>query len=144
MKRNLVSALILVIALALAVGVCQSQTTSSKADLEKTVNTFFGFVKSNNVDKIKTYLTPDYTFTGPDGKMLSVEERIKMLKDASGPTVVDVSEITVRTYGSSGLATGIATTKDASGATLRSRFIQVWVWQGGSWHLAASQITPIA
>ncbi len=144
MKRKMMTAFMLVVAFSLPVSICQSKTMASKAGLEKTVNTFFGFVKENNADKIKTYYTADYTFTGPDGKMMGAEERLKMLKAGTGPSVVSSSDITVRTYGSAGIATGMVMTKNESGATQQSRFIQFWVWQGGRWRLAASQVTPIA
>lgn len=125
--------------------VCYGQKAmSNKAGLETTVNAFFELVKASNADKIKTYYTADYSFTGPDGKMVNAEERIKMMKDGTGPTVLSSSDITVRTYGNSGLATGLVTTKNSSGATQQSRFIQVWVWKAGRWWLAASQVTPIA
>jgi hypothetical protein len=92
---------------------------------------------------MKAYYTTDYTFTGPDGKMVNAADRVKMLKDGTGPTVTAYSDITVRTYGNSGLATGLVTTGNSSGATQQSRFIQVWVWKAGRWWLAASQVTPI-
>jgi len=143
MKRMTMAALIFV-AFSISV-VCYGQKAmSNKAGLETTVNAFFELVKASNADKIKTYYTADYSFTGPDGKMVNAEERIKMMKDGTGPTVLSSSDITVRTYGNSGLATGLVTTKNSSGATQQSRFIQVWVWKAGRWWLAASQVTPIA
>ncbi len=142
MKRIMMTVLLLILACTLSVTVSQSKTMGNKAGLEKTVNTFFGFVKANDVAKIKSYYTADYTFTGPDGKMMGAEERLKMLKDLGG-TFVSASDITIRTYGSAGVATGIATTKTASGATEQSRFIQMWTWSAGRWRLAASQVTSI-
>jgi ketosteroid isomerase-like protein len=144
MKKMIMTALMLFVASSFSVALSQDKSMGNKAELEKTVNTFFGFVKANDVDKIKTYYTADYTFTGPDGKMLSGDERLKMLKDGGGPTFDSASDIAVRTYGNTGVATGIATTKNASGGTQQSRFIQVWTWQGGQWRLAASQVTSIA
>ena len=142
MKRVVTTALILVAVLCASVGVTQSKTAANKAGLEKTVNAFFGFVKSNNVDKIKFFYTADYTFTGPNGKLMGAEERLQMMKNQAG-TFVSASDITVRTYGSAGIATGIANTTNSSAATEKSRFIQVWTWQGGRWLLAASQVTRI-
>lgn len=143
MKRIITTALMVVVAFSLSLTVSQSKPMSDKAGLEKTVNTFFGFVKANDVDKIKTYYTADYTFTDPDGKMMSGEERIKVMKERR-VIFVSASDITVRTYGNAGIATGIATTTNASGATEKSRFMQVWTWQAGRWRLAASQVTRIA
>jgi ketosteroid isomerase-like protein len=142
MKRITMAALVFV---ALSIpAVCSAQKTmGNKAGLEKTVNAFFELVKANNADKIKPYYTADYTFTGPDGKMVNAADRVTMLKEGTGPTVVTATEITVRTYGNSGISTGLVTTKNATGATQNSRFIQFWVWQAGHWRLAASQVTPV-
>lgn len=142
MKRIIMAALVFVAFSIPAVCVGQ-KAMGNKAGLEKTVNTFFVFVKASNADKMKAYYTTDYTFTGPDGKMANAADRIKMLKEGTGPTVTAYSDITVRTYGNSGLATGLVTTSNSSGATQQSRFIQVWVWKAGRWWLAASQVTPI-
>jgi hypothetical protein len=144
MKRIIMTALTLVVASSFSVALSQGKSMGNKAGLEKTVNTFFGFIKANDVDKIKSYYTADYTFTGPDGKMMTAAERLAMLKAPGNPTFVSASDITVRTYGNAGLSTGIATTTNASGATEQSRFIQVWIWSAGKWHLAASQVTRIA
>ena len=139
MKRIVMSALILLI---VASSVSVAVTQGDKAGLEKTVNTFFDAVKANNVDTIKTYYTADYTFTNPEGKIMGVEERLKMLK-AGGTTFLGTSDVSVRVYGSTGVATGIATTKNSAGATGQSRFLQAWTWEQGQWRLAASQATPI-
>jgi ketosteroid isomerase-like protein len=114
-----------------------------KASLEQTVNQFLDAIKAANIEKIKGYYTADYTFTGPDGKIMSGEERLKMLSSGVDP-VQSFSNVTVRTHGNTGVATGIATTKDASGAAGQTRFLQVWTWQGGHWQLAASQVTRIS
>jgi hypothetical protein len=143
MKRIMIAAL--VFAAFCIPAVCQAQKAmGNKAGLEKTVNTFFQFVQENNTDKMKGYYTADYTFTGPDGKMMNAADRLRMLQAGTGPKVQSRTDITVRTYGNSGIATGLVTTKDSSGATQNSRFIQFWVWQAGRWRLAASQVTPIA
>jgi ketosteroid isomerase-like protein len=142
MKRIAMTALILVAALSISVSVSQGKDAGDKAGLEKTVNTFFGFVKSTDLDKIKSYYTADYTFTGPNGKMMGGEERLQVMKNQAG-TFVSASDISVRTYGSTGIATGIANTKNSSGAAEQSRFIQVWIWEGGRWRLAASQVTLV-
>jgi ketosteroid isomerase-like protein len=144
MKRIVIAALIVIGALSVSVSVSQAKKTmGNKASLEKTVNTFFEAVKASNVDRIRTYYTADYTFTGPDGKMMTAEERLAMFKNRGGNTFNEAAEITVRTYGNTGVATGVANTTTPSGTTERGRFIQVWTWQGGRWRLAASQVTTV-
>ena len=142
MKRIAVTTLVLLNTLAFP-AVSHGKPMATKASLEKTVNTFFDFVKANNVDKMKTYYTTDYSFTGPEGSIMGAEERLKRLKE-SGGIFVSASGITIRIYGTAGVVTGIATTKNSSGAAEQSRFIQMWTWQGGRWRLAASQVTRIA
>jgi ketosteroid isomerase-like protein len=142
MKRSIIT-LLLIVLCSLSVEVSQSKTMASKAGLEKTVNAFFGVVKASNTDKIKSYYTADYTFTGPDGKMMGGDERIAMLKNRGGNIFNEASDITVRVYGNTGVATGIASTTTPSGTTQRGRFLQVWTWQGGRWRLAASQVTNV-
>ena len=143
MNRTAVTTLVLLVTLTFPSLVSQGKPMANKAGLQKTVNTFFDLVKANNVDKMKTYYTTDYSFTGPEGNIMGAEERIKALKE-SGGTFLSASGITVRIYGTAGVATGVATTKNSSGATEQSRFIQMWTWQGGRWRLAASQVTKIA
>lgn len=139
MKRIITLTLMLVVATSVSVAVPHGKKPQgNKSGLEKTVNTFFDAVKARNVQKMKTYYTSDYTFTDPEGQMLSVEDRLKLIAGPNASTFVSASEINIRTYGSAGVVTGIATT---SGAT--ERFIQMWTWQGGRWRLAASQVTRI-
>jgi len=143
MKRLANTVLLLLVAVTLTSAVSHGKPMGNKAALEKTVNTFFEFVKANNVEKLRTYYTTDYSFTGPEGNIMGADERLKVLTE-SGTNFVSTSGITVRTYGNAGVVTGIATTKNSSGATEQSRFIQMWTWQGGRWRLAASQVTRIA
>jgi ketosteroid isomerase-like protein len=124
-------------------GKVETNALQDKASLEQAVNQFLDAVKAGNVEKIKTTYTPDYTFTGPDGKIMSGEERLKMLSSGTAGTVQNFSDVNVRTYGNTGVATGVALNKSASGATGQTRFLQVWTWQGGHWRLAASQVTAI-
>ena len=121
----------------------KNKPRGDKAGLEQTVNELFDAIKAGNVEKIKSHYTSDYTFTGPDGKMLGVEERLKQMA-ARETTLVDVSGINVRTYGGTGVVTGAVTTKNSSGTTEQTRFTQAWTWQGGRWQLAASQVTRVA
>ena len=147
MKRNLAVTLMLFALSLLFVTETKGQKTAKaqgdKAGLEQTVNELFDAIKAGNVEKIKSHYTSDYTFTGQDGKMVGVEERVKQLS-AGQNTVVDVSGINVRTYGGTGVVTGAVTTKNKSGATEHTRFTQAWTWQDGRWQLAASHVTTIA
>jgi ketosteroid isomerase-like protein len=144
MKRIIFATLTLLVALSFSVASAQGKKAAgNKAGLEQTVNVLFDAIKANNTDKIKPYYTADYTFTGPDGKMLNAADRLKMMKDGTGPMVVNVSDLAVRTYGTTGVVTGHVSTKNPDGSTTENRFTQTWTWQGGKWRLAASQVTDI-
>jgi ketosteroid isomerase-like protein len=124
--------------------VLQADKAGDKAGLEQTVNQFLDAIKATNVEKLKSYYTADYTFTGPDGKIMSGEERLKMVSSGTVEPVQNFSDVNVRTYGNTGVVTGVATNKSAGGATGQTRFLQAWNWQGGQWRLAASQVTRIS
>jgi ketosteroid isomerase-like protein len=148
MKRFSLITLILLVASSIFATVngprkADTNVLQDKASLEQTVNQFLDAIKAGNVEKLKPFYTPDYTFTGPDGKMMSADERLKMVSAGTAGTVQSFSDVSVRTYGPTGLATGVAMNKMGD-ATTQTRFLQVWTWQGGHWRLAASQVTPIS
>src|SRR5260370_2760379 len=111
MKRIIMSAMMVLLASSFSVAIAQG----NKAKLEQTVQVFFDALKANNINKVKTYYTADYTFTNPEGKLMGAEERLKIMR-AGGITFLGVSDLSVRTHGSTGVATGIATTKSGRGA----------------------------
>ena len=143
MKRILFASMLLVLAASLTGVMAQPKKPISKEGLDGTVKTFFDAVKANDVDKIKTYYTADYTFTGPDGKMVTADERLRGMKEQGPGFFVSVADITTRIYGDAAVVSGVATTKTPAGSTEQSRFIQMWTMQGGNYRLAASQVTKI-
>lgn len=145
MKQLWMVLLTLAFALSFSVHVAHGQKgMANKAGLEKTVKTFFDFVKANDIDKVKSYYTADYTFVGPDGNLLTVEQRIKVMREGTGARLQSADDIAVRTYGTTtGISTGIVTSTSPAGVSGKSRFTQVWIWQKSRWLLAASHVTPI-
>jgi ketosteroid isomerase-like protein len=137
--------LVLLAASSLALGASQShakgKAQGNKAGLESVVGEFLDAVKATNLDKIKSYYAADYTFTGPDGKIISAEGRLGQMK--GGSNVVSFTDVKVRVYGGTGVANGLATNKSADGSTYQTRFTQTWAWQGGRWRLVASQVTRV-
>lgn len=145
MKRMMKTALMIAVAALISLTVCQTcKAQGDKAGLEKTANAFLDAIKARDTAKIKTYYTDDYTFTGPDGKIMSGEERLKAVAAPDAMMVDNFSDIKVRTYGSTGVVTGMANNKNNSGATEQTRFTQAWTWKGGRWWLAASHVSRIA
>lgn len=147
MKRILLGSIVLLIGTSLS-AISAGAQVKKKPVLKKgllsavRINGYFEALKANEIDKVGTYFTEDYTFTGPDGKMVTRDKRLRTLREV-GSNLVSTSDITTRMYGDAGIVTGLVTTKTASGGTEQSRFIQVWVWQKGDWFLAASQATRI-
>ena len=83
--------------------VLQGDKAGDKAGLEQAVNQFLDAIKATNVEKLKSYYTADYTFTGPDGKIMSAEERLKMVSSGTAEPVQNFSDVNVRTYGNTGV-----------------------------------------
>ena len=141
MKRIIKTALMA----AIATLICQTtKAQGDKAGLEKTANAFLEAVKAKDTAKLKPYYTDDYTYIGADGKIMSAEERLKALAAADAMVIDSFSEIKVRTYGSTGVLTGMNSGKTSSGAAEQDRFTQTWTWKGGRWLLAASHVSKIA
>ena len=143
MKRILLGSIVLLMATSLS-AMAQTKKPVSKQGLVNKVriNAYFEALKANEFDKVKTYFTDDYTFTGQDGKLVTRDERLRTMRE-QGSNLISMSDITTRMYGNAGVVTGMVTTKPATGGTEQSRFIQVWVWQKGNWFLAAAQATRI-
>lgn len=143
MKRFLLACTFLVLAASVTSVMGQAKKPITKSGLVNAVKSFFDAVKSDDYDKLKTVYGSDYTFTGPDGKMTNAEERLRLLKAQGGSNFVDATELVYRLYGDGAVVTGVATTKTATGAVDKSRFIQVWTMQGGNLRLVASQVTKM-
>jgi ketosteroid isomerase-like protein len=145
MKRRvmILTLLTFIASSALAADPENTEPGGNKAGLEQTATPLLEAITAGDIDKIRGYYTTDYTFTGPDGKMVSGEERLKQMAAPGSPRQT-FSDVKVRTYGSTGVVTGTATTKNSSGGTEQFRFTQTWTQQGGRWRLAAGQGTRIS
>jgi hypothetical protein len=110
----------------------------TKAGLQQVVDDYFAGIKAGDAKKVGDYFAPDYSFTDLDGKMMNREQRMKAVAGANNSKTV-FSDINVRTYGTTGIVTGMATDADGS----RTRFTTTWVWQGGRWQVVAGQRTSV-
>ena len=142
MKRLLTVALLLCVAAAFALADTKAKRggkpAGTKAGLQQVVDDYFAAIKASDAKKLGEYLAPDYSFTDLNGKMATRDERLKAIAGIDNAKTV-FSDIHVRTYGTTGVVTGLATNADGT----RSRFTQTWVWQGGRWWLVASQRSPV-
>jgi ketosteroid isomerase-like protein len=121
----------------------QGTQQGTQQGLETVVNGFLDAVKAKDAAKLKTHYTPDYTFTDPDGKMMTADERLKVLASPDADTSDSFSDIKARVYGTTGVVTGMGSGKTSGGAPTSTRFTQVWTWQNGRWMLAASHVSRV-
>lgn len=142
MKRSVMLALAFVIAASVAFAGTKTkkagQPAGTKAGLQQVVDDYFAGIKAGDAKKIANYFSPDYTFTDLDGKVMKRDERLKSIAAANNTQTV-FSDINVRTYGTTGIVTGMATNADGT----RTRFTMTWIWQGGRWWDVAAQRTSI-
>ena len=143
MKRLLTVALLLCVAAAFALADTKAKQggkpAGTKAGLQQVVDDYFAGIKASDAKKLGEYLAPDYSFTDLDGKMAGRDARLKAIAKIDNSKTV-FSEFNVRTYGTTGVVTGLATNADGT----RSRFTQTWIWQGGRWWLVAAQRSTIS
>jgi hypothetical protein len=145
MKRLFTLALIVVAAAAIALADTKmkkggGKPAGTKAGLQQVADDYFASLKGGDAKKVAWFLAPDYSFTDLDGKMMSRDDRLKSIA-AQDNSKLAFSEINVRTYGATGVVTGMAVNPTDS---TRTRFTQTWAWQGGRWWLVAAQRSTIA
>jgi hypothetical protein len=142
MKRLFMLALVVAIAASVALGVTKTKKSSSpagtQAGLQQVADDYFAGIQASDAKKIANYFAPDYTFTDLDGKVMNRDERLKAIAAGNNSKTV-FSEIKVRTYGTTGVITGMATNADGT----RTRFTMAWIWQGGRWWDVAAQRTSV-
>ena len=141
MKRLLTAALSLLVCAAVMSAAPKTKNgkqQGTKAGLTQVAHDYFAAIKAADTKKLANYFAPDYTFTDLDGKMLTRDERLKVMAGQDNSKIT-FSDISARTYGATGVVTGMATNADGA----RTRFTQTWAWQGGRWWLVAAQRTSI-
>lgn len=89
------------------------------------------------------HLTGDYTCVLTNG---SVMDRQAFLENARKPhetVAYDLSEITIRVHGDMALASALGTWRRKDGSTGRTRYVDVWVRNAGSWKVVSAQLTSL-
>ncbi len=142
MKKIITAALLLVIAASVAVADMKlkkaGKPAGNKAGLTQVVDGYFAAIKASDTKKLSEYFAPDYSFTDVDGKMFGRDERLKLVASQDNSKLV-FSDLNVRTYGGTGVVTGLATGADGN----CTHFTQTWAWQSGRWWLVAAQRSPV-
>jgi ketosteroid isomerase-like protein len=142
MKRLLPFAVLLIAVSVLALG----RTTSTQPAqgggeqaVAARVQEFRDALRKADEAALNSIYADDYTITTADGTVQTKAERIAWVKaNAARMGTLDFQDLKTRVYGDTAVVTGRA------GGGVNSRFIQVWVRQGGVWRLVAGQVTDVA
>lgn len=136
-----------VILVALMFGASNTNAQPGRTEqlLENRVRTYFAAMGKGDVATVGSALAPDYLVIGGDGKLETRAERLEWLRrNTSSLTAITPSEIRIRVYGTSSVATGLVTIPaDVSGPAVEERFTQVWVQRDGAWRMVSGQITIV-
>ena len=143
MKRILLAAAMLVAASASALGQTTAPQSSQGGSVEQAVEArvqeFRAALSKADEATLAPLYADDYTITTADGSAQTKAERVAWVKaNAARLSTLEFQDLKTRVYGDTAVVTGRAT------GGVNSRFIQVWVKQGGTWRLVAGQVTDIA
>ncbi len=127
----------------------QSQPIGEKvgmAGVEQAVNgrvmEFLAALRKGDEAALAPFYADDYSVTTAGGEVQTKAQRLEWAKaNAARLGGLEYNDLKVRVYDDTAVVTGRAT---SSTDQINSRFIQVWVRQGGAWRLVAGQITDIA
>ena len=129
----------------LATRVSNAQPNTTEQTITRQVREYFGAMGKGDVATVERALAPDYLVIGGDGKLETRAERLAWLRrNTSSLGSITPSEIRVRVYTSTAVATGLVTIPaDASGPAIEERFTQVWVQRENIWRMVSGQITIV-
>jgi len=108
----------------------------------------FDAMVKRDVAALDTLLDEDLSFANADGGMLSKEDLIEAIRSKRLVfESIEPSDVHVRVYGSSAIATGLSQMRlrSATGvSSFRIRFTETYVRDGGRWVLAAWQAARVS
>jgi uncharacterized protein DUF4440 len=99
-------------------------------------------LKAGKFEQYAAHLTPDYTLTTPNGRLLHRAEALAGWRARGPGTHMVPSAMWVRVYGDAAVLTAEVGSGRAGGA--RSRITKLFVRQGQQWQLAALHSSRIA
>ncbi len=142
MKQIITVTLLLVVAVSVGLANVKAKPAGkpagTKAGLTQVLDDYIAALKAGDTKKLSACIAPDYSFTDLDGKLMSRDERLKVVAGQDNSKLV-FADLNVRTYGGTGVVTGMAAGADG----IHTHFTQTWAWQGGRWWLVAAQRTTI-
>jgi ketosteroid isomerase-like protein len=103
--------------------------------------------KAGDADKFAALYADDLTDIDPQGKLNTKASDIADVKSGKLKfTEITNSEMKVRDYGNTAIATGVSAVKgtyDGKDISGNYRFTDVWNKRGGKWQIVATQVTKI-
>jgi ketosteroid isomerase-like protein len=152
MKHILVSALLIIVAAALALA--QSESKASKRGVERQLIELERQLSDALVREDAAVLdrlwSNDLVFTFPNGKVSNKAQRLAGQKPAAQPSqsdsVTSNDEVKVFLYGNTAVVTVLSTwsgKKNNQAYSSQFQATHVWVKQEGRWQLVAAHVSPV-
>jgi ketosteroid isomerase-like protein len=150
MKSRIALVMLLVLALAVPAAMLAQQSKAEKEVRAVITQLNQANIKAgaDAVEIFEKYLADDFVRIPPNGAVFTKSDVVNANRTAkSGLEAQDVSDIKIRIYGNTAVATGILNSKGLSplgyGGVLQSRWTRVFVKHGGIWQCVLYQNTPI-
>ena len=151
MKPRFVIVMLLVMALAAPASMLAQQNSKAEKEIRAVIAQLSQANLKTPADAIpiqEKYLADDFVRIPPNGAVFTKSDVVNANRAAkSGLEAQDLSDIKIRIYGNTAVATGILNSKGRSplgyGAVQQSRWTRVFVKRGGNWQCVLYQNTPI-
>ena len=126
----------------------KTQTGSAEQELMKLENQWINAVVKADVAVLDQILADDYTWTGPEGNVITKAEILAFLKspEGTGLTSAVIDEMKVRVYGDAAVVLGRSTEKGQSKGTAftdHSAWTDFWIKQAGRWRVVAEHVSAM-
>ncbi len=152
MKPRFVIAMLLVLALAVPASMLAQQGSKGEEEVRAAIAQLNQANLKTGADAIpiqEKYLADDFVRIPPNGAVFTKTDLLNANRTTkSRLEAQDLSDIKMRIYGNTAVATGILSSKGQSplgyGGELRSRWTRVFVKHGGIWQCVLYQNTQIA
>jgi ketosteroid isomerase-like protein len=145
---NIGACSLLVLAMALLPLGAQDESSESGAGSKILAleNAWARAAEIKDVKAMDTLLDNAFLYVDSDGRLMTKADVLADVKSASVQQVV-TEGMTVKLRGNTAIVTGIFKMKGMDGGKpylRRGRFVDVWMYENGSWVAISSQATPIA
>ena len=148
MKSVLCTSLLLAVASVLVARQFNSPASADENRIIALENAWNSAEQQKNTNALGELLSNTLVYTDYDGTFMNKSEFLASISNpALHPESITDDSLTVHTYGSSAIATGVFHEKgtlNGKGYSRRIRFTDTWVSENGLWHCVAGQSTLLA